>query len=156
MHLCPCHRIDNSSLSILIGIHGENLIGDHVMIQAAHVGERARMLDELGTDAWGDLFSRFSNLRKPHAEAIADITSSGATLRDNHLRILEDGLILQSQAVLARNVADDSMVMTRDSRGMIHATSVMAFQPAKLSARNCAAARESRRGSPRGGRPRRR
>ena len=36
------------------------------------------------------------------AEAIADITSSGATLRDNHLRILEDGLILQSQAVLVK------------------------------------------------------
>jgi ATP phosphoribosyltransferase len=36
------------------------------------------------------------------AEAVADITSSGATLRDNHLRILEDGLILASQATLFR------------------------------------------------------
>lgn len=34
------------------------------------------------------------------AEAIADITSSGATLRANHLKILKDGLILQSQATL--------------------------------------------------------
>lgn len=34
------------------------------------------------------------------AEAVADITSTGSTLRDNHLRILEDGLILQSQATL--------------------------------------------------------
>jgi ATP phosphoribosyltransferase len=34
------------------------------------------------------------------AEAIADITSSGETLRANHLKILSDGLILQSQAVL--------------------------------------------------------
>ena len=34
------------------------------------------------------------------AEAVADITSSGATLRDNHLRILSDGLILRSQATL--------------------------------------------------------
>jgi len=32
------------------------------------------------------------------AEAIADITSSGATLRANHLKVLSDGLILQSQA----------------------------------------------------------
>lgn len=32
------------------------------------------------------------------AEAIADITSSGATLDANHLKILSDGLILQSQA----------------------------------------------------------
>ncbi|MGF1447686.1 MAG: ATP phosphoribosyltransferase [Pikeienuella sp.] len=34
------------------------------------------------------------------AEAIVDITSSGATLRDNHLRVLEDGLILRSEANL--------------------------------------------------------
>lgn len=41
------------------------------------------------------------------AEAIADITSSGETLRANHLRILSDGLIHASQAVLwASRVAD--------------------------------------------------
>ena len=34
------------------------------------------------------------------AEAIADITSSGATLAANHLKILDDGLIHQSQATL--------------------------------------------------------
>ncbi|PVA09395.1 ATP phosphoribosyltransferase [Pelagivirga sediminicola] len=34
------------------------------------------------------------------AEAIADITSSGDTLRANHLKILDDGLILRSQATL--------------------------------------------------------
>lgn len=34
------------------------------------------------------------------AEAIADITSSGETLRANHLKVLEDGLIHQSQATL--------------------------------------------------------
>ncbi len=39
------------------------------------------------------------------AEAIADITTSGATLRDNHLKVLSDGLILQSQAVLWRSEA---------------------------------------------------
>jgi len=40
------------------------------------------------------------------AEAIADITSTGDTMRANHLKILEDGLILKSQATLfrARNV----------------------------------------------------
>lgn len=41
------------------------------------------------------------------AEAIADITSTGETLRANHLKILSDGLILQSQATLWRSrVAD--------------------------------------------------
>lgn len=34
------------------------------------------------------------------AEAIVDITSSGATLRANNLKVLDDGVILQSQANL--------------------------------------------------------
>ncbi|MEM8591969.1 MAG: ATP phosphoribosyltransferase [Pseudomonadota bacterium] len=34
------------------------------------------------------------------AEAIADITTTGETLRANHLRVLEDGLIHESQATL--------------------------------------------------------
>ena len=42
------------------------------------------------------------------AEAIADITSSGETLRANHLKILSDALILKSEAMLFRSkVADD-------------------------------------------------
>jgi ATP phosphoribosyltransferase len=41
------------------------------------------------------------------AEAIADITSSGETLRANHLKTLSDGLILQSEATLyAARTAD--------------------------------------------------
>jgi ATP phosphoribosyltransferase len=41
------------------------------------------------------------------AEAIADITSSGETLRANHLKLLSDGPILQSQATLyASRTAD--------------------------------------------------
>lgn len=41
------------------------------------------------------------------AEAIADITSSGETLRANHLKILSDGLIHQSQATLFAAKAAD-------------------------------------------------
>lgn len=37
------------------------------------------------------------------AEAIADITSTGETLRANHLTILEDGLIHRSEATLFRS-----------------------------------------------------
>jgi len=36
------------------------------------------------------------------AEAIADITSSGETLRANHLKVLSDGLVLRSEAMLLR------------------------------------------------------
>jgi ATP phosphoribosyltransferase len=44
------------------------------------------------------------------AEAVADITTTGSTLRDNHLRVLEDGVILKSQATLfvSRDAAWDA------------------------------------------------
>jgi ATP phosphoribosyltransferase len=44
------------------------------------------------------------------AEVVADITTTGSTLRDNHLRVLEDGMILRSQATLfvAREAAWDA------------------------------------------------
>jgi ATP phosphoribosyltransferase len=43
------------------------------------------------------------------AEAIADITTSGDTLRANHLKVLADGLILRSEAVLVARcgITDD-------------------------------------------------
>ncbi|MGI3165508.1 ATP phosphoribosyltransferase [Pseudooceanicola sp. 200-1SW] len=37
------------------------------------------------------------------AEAVADITTTGETLRANHLKILGDGLVLKSQATLFRS-----------------------------------------------------
>jgi ATP phosphoribosyltransferase len=39
------------------------------------------------------------------AEAIADITTTGATLEANHLKVLADGLIHASQAVLYRSLS---------------------------------------------------
>ena len=49
------------------------------------------------------------------AEAIADITTSGATLQANHLKILSDGLILRSQATLfrSRGAADMGGLLAR-------------------------------------------
>lgn len=40
------------------------------------------------------------------AEAIADITSTGETLKANHLRVLEDGLVMRSQATLFKTRAE--------------------------------------------------
>jgi ATP phosphoribosyltransferase len=40
-----------------------------------------------------------------YADLIADLVSSGQTLRDNRLRLLDDGLILRSQAALIANRA---------------------------------------------------
>jgi ATP phosphoribosyltransferase len=39
------------------------------------------------------------------AEAIADITSTGETLKANHLKILDDGLIHSSEATLFKSVS---------------------------------------------------
>jgi ATP phosphoribosyltransferase len=36
------------------------------------------------------------------ADIIVDITSTGSTLKANHLRILSDGVILKSEACLVR------------------------------------------------------
>jgi ATP phosphoribosyltransferase len=41
------------------------------------------------------------------AEVIVDITTTGATLRDNGLKVLEDGVILKSQAQLAASLTAD-------------------------------------------------
>jgi ATP phosphoribosyltransferase len=46
-------------------------------------------------------------IKNETAEAIADITSSGETLRANHLKILSDGLILKSQATLWKSRTAD-------------------------------------------------
>ena len=48
-----------------------------------------------------------ATVKNLHAEAIADITTSGETLRANHLKVLGDAVILRSQAVLyGSKVAD--------------------------------------------------
>lgn len=48
------------------------------------------------------------------AEAIADITSTGETLRANHLKLLQDGLILKSQATLWRSRVAEASDSDRD------------------------------------------
>ena len=54
-----------------------------------------------------------ATVRNLTAEAIADITSSGETLRANHLKPLSDGLILQSQAMLFRSVRSGNPALDR-------------------------------------------
>ena len=64
-------------------------------------------------------------VRNLTAEAVADITSTGETLRANHLRPLEDGLVLGSQATLLRsrgadwdNGAQKGLAALRDRLGV--------------------------------------
>jgi ATP phosphoribosyltransferase len=55
------------------------------------------------------------------AEAVADITSTGETLRANHLKILEDGVILRSQATLFKSRRADWSPSARKSMARISA-----------------------------------
>lgn len=58
------------------------------------------------------------------AEMIADITSTGETLRANHLKVLNEGLVLNSQATLwrsrtAKYAAEDKAILNT-LRDMLH------------------------------------
>ena len=59
------------------------------------------------------------------ADMIVDITSSGATLKANQLRVLEDGVILQSQATLAASLTaiwdDDTLQAAKRILTMLEA-----------------------------------
>lgn len=55
------------------------------------------------------------------AEAIADITSTGETLRANHLKILSDGLIHKSQATLFKSRRASWTAQTRQSMTALNA-----------------------------------
>jgi ATP phosphoribosyltransferase len=55
-------------------------------------------------------------VRNLTAEAIADITSTGETLRANHLKVLADGLVLKSEATLYR--ARNAPLEPADDRAM--------------------------------------
>jgi ATP phosphoribosyltransferase len=52
------------------------------------------------------------------AEVIVDITTTGSTLRANRLKVLDDGLILASEAVLAAraDIARDPLVTALTQR----------------------------------------
>jgi len=67
------------------------------------------------------------SVKNETAEAIADITSTGETLHANHLKILNDGLILRSQATLwqSRTVPSD-MTEQRDLAAFLEILSVSA------------------------------
>lgn len=71
-----------------------------------------------------------ATVRNGSAEAIADITTTGATLRDNHLRALADGPILASEAVLFRARAAAWDEATRATLARLRARLGLADAPA--------------------------
>jgi ATP phosphoribosyltransferase len=66
------------------------------------------------------------------ADVIVDITSTGSTLRANHLRILSDGLILESQAQL---MASRKSEWTKEARSALFG--LVSRAEAHMRAREC-------------------
>ena len=60
-------------------------------------------------------------VKNESAEAVADITSTGDTLRANHLKILSDGLVLRSEATLFRTRNADLSESEREAMSALTA-----------------------------------
>jgi ATP phosphoribosyltransferase len=68
-----------------------------------------------------------------YADMIADLVSTGTTLRDNHLRELDDGAILHSQAILIANRA----ALKRRPEVLGLARELLEYVEAHLRAQEC-------------------
>jgi ATP phosphoribosyltransferase len=93
----------------------------------------ARFLGELGID--NTLIYAEGTLETApaigYADMISDLVSSGQTLRDNHLKPLADGLIVDSQAALIAN----KNALKRDPRALQMAQQLLEYFEAYLRAR---------------------
>lgn len=68
-----------------------------------------------------------------YADVISDLVSTGTTLRDNHLRELQDGAILHSQAILIANKA----VLQEREEVLAMARELLEYIEAHLRAQEC-------------------
>ncbi len=83
--------------------------GDDLRVATKFPNTTREMLDKHGVTPYKLISAEGTLEIAPaigYADVIADLVSSGVTLRDNHLRPLEDGEILRSEAVLVANKAN--------------------------------------------------
>jgi ATP phosphoribosyltransferase len=66
------------------------------------------------------------------ADLIVDLTETGTTLRENRLKLLDDGVVLRSQACLIAN----ARLLNRDERAMQLAVTMLELIDARMQARN--------------------
>lgn len=66
------------------------------------------------------------------ADLIVDLTETGTTLRENHLKLLEDGVVLRSQACLIGN----TRLLRENAQALSLATTMLELIEARLQARN--------------------
>lgn len=66
------------------------------------------------------------------ADLIVDLTETGTTLRENHLKLLEDGVVLRSQACLIGN----AHLLRQNQQALHAATMMLELIEARMQARN--------------------
>ena len=66
------------------------------------------------------------------ADLIVDLTETGTTLRENHLKLLEDGIVLRSQACLIGN----THLLHQNERALRSASMMLELIEAHMQARN--------------------
>lgn len=78
------------------------------------------------------------------ADLIVDLTETGTTLRENHLKLLDDGVVLRSQACL---IANARLLRQREpALGM--ASTMLELIEARMQARNCSLLTAQLQGEP--------
>src|SRR5437762_4716127 len=66
------------------------------------------------------------------ADLIVDLTETGTTLRENHLKLLEDGIVLRSQACLIGNI----QILRENKQALNLASTMLELIEARKQARN--------------------
>ncbi len=66
------------------------------------------------------------------ADLIVDLTETGTTLRENHLKLLDDGVVLRSQACLIAN----ARLLKQNKQALRMASTVLELIDARVQARN--------------------
>jgi ATP phosphoribosyltransferase len=105
----PKSWIDVHTMSDLddVGAHMEARSGSRLRVATKYVRSTRRYFAEAGVAHYRIVQSAGATEGAPaagSAEIVVDITTTGATLENNGLRVLDDGLILKSQAHLAASL----------------------------------------------------
>lgn len=66
------------------------------------------------------------------ADLIVDLTETGTTLRENHLKLLDDGVVLRSQACLIGN----ARLLSQNGQALRTASTILELIEARMQARN--------------------
>ncbi|HKV57034.1 MAG TPA: ATP phosphoribosyltransferase [Ktedonobacteraceae bacterium] len=67
------------------------------------------------------------------ADLIVDLTETGTTLRENHLKLLDDGIVLRSQACLIAN----ARMLHQHEAALSMVSTMLELIEARMQARNC-------------------